>query len=233
MVRELSALVGAEPEGRVVEVGRFDLATERDFDDPAEGLLLLRAMRALRPPGYKLNVYEAQDGRVETVAVVTSKRSRRVFRAYDKSVESGSGPPGSQVRFEAQVRRSSAQRRGPCATANSDLRVAFGRTIEPFMTGESVTVTSRAGVVNQLAAKVSAGELGIRRAEGLVGAAELLRRFGRGIYATDNQSARRLRALRAAGVAVDDDLPEGAVIPVGQLLESALDQWSTLEPGGG
>jgi hypothetical protein len=89
-----------------------------------------------------------------------------------------------------------------------------------------VTVTTASGVVDQLAQKLGDGELSAARAERLVGAAELLRRYGRGIYATDKQSARRLRALRDAGIAVDDELPPDSTVPVTELLNAALAEWS-------
>jgi hypothetical protein len=226
MGREVAGLLGAMPEGRAAGVGRFDLATERDFEDRVEGLDLLRAMRALRPPGCKVDVITAPDGRVETVAVVTARRARRLFRAYDKSVESGEGLPGSRVRFEAQVRRNASQRQGPNVVADSDLRAAFGRTIEPFMRGESVTVTSPAGVIDELASQVAGGSLTIAGAKRLAGASEFLRRYGRALYDSNDQSSRRLRALREAGIAVDDELEPGSRIAVSELLESALQEWS-------
>jgi hypothetical protein len=88
-----------------------------------------------------------------------------------------------------------------------------------------VVVTNAAGVTEQLVRKVSAGELSIRRAEGLIGAAEVLRRFGRAIYADDRQSWRRLDALRKAGIAVDDELPAEAVVPVSELLREAIERF--------
>jgi hypothetical protein len=223
---EMVALFGVEPEGRAIEIGRTDLVTERDFTEGAEGLALLRAMRAMVPPGYKSKVHSAADGTVQTVAIVTPRVGKTIFRAYDKGVESGSNGPGERIRFEAQVQRSKAARMGPNAVAGSDLAAAFGRTIEPFMKGDPMTVTSPSGVVDQVAEKLARGELTAARAERLVGAAELLRRYGRAIYDSDHQSARRMRALRDVGIAVDDELPADASIPVSDLLAGALAEWS-------
>lgn len=220
---ELATLVGARPDTRAVQVGRLDLVTERDFADGRDGMQLLRAMRSLCPPRCKLDVI-ADQGRVETVSVLRGRR--KIFRAYDKGVEARTHAPGERVRFEAQVRRAKSARQGPNATATGDLRAAFGRTIEPFMEGAPVTVTSPSGVSDQLVSKVVAGELSIARAERLAGAADFLRRYGRAIYGEDWRSARRLKELREVGIAVDDELPEGATVPVSHLLSSALEAWT-------
>lgn len=225
MAGQLEQAFGERPYGKYAALSRYDLVVERDCE-PVEGLALLRAMRALCPPGYKLDVVTTPDGRVETVSVVTPRRAARVFRAYDKSVESGSGPAGSRIRFEAQVVRRGKQRQTPHVVASGDLGGTFGRTIEPFLKGEAVTVTSAASVVDQLVGQVADGRMSIARAERLAGAAEFLRRFGRAVYESDHQSARRLRALRHAGIAVDDELPEGATIPVSELLTAAVAEWA-------
>lgn len=224
MSDELEELLGCRPSTRAVGVGRYDLVTERDFQDGNDGRQLLRAMRALCPPRCKLKVHSTPMG-VETVTVLSGRRS--IFRAYDKGLESGTAAPGERIRFEAQVQRAKAARQGPNATAESDLRAAFGRTIEPFMQGAPVTVTTASGVVDQVAEKLSTGELSVAKAERLVGAAELLRRYGRGIYVDDWRSARRLRDLRDVGIAIDDQLPEGTTVPVSELLQAALEEWST------
>ena len=226
MAAQLRALLAVEPETRAAEVGRFDLVTERDFEDGTEGLSLLKAMRALCPPRCKLRIHAARDGRVETVAVLTERGGRTIFRAYDKGVESSTAAPGERIRFEAQVRRLKAHRQGPNGTANGNLRSAFGRTIEPFMEGTPVTVTSPSAVVDQVAEQLACGDVSAARAERLIGSAELLRRYGRGIYGEGWRSERRLRDLRRAGVAVDDELPEGARVPVSAMLSAALEAWS-------
>lgn len=225
-VDQLREHLGHVPDTKAVGVSRMDLVTERDFEQPADGLQLLRAMKALCPPGYKVRAHSCPDGRVETVAIVTPKRGATIFRAYDKASESGQGEPGTRVRLEAQVRRNRSSRQGPNTVASSNLAAVFGRTMEPFLKGEAVTVCHPTNVVDHVAAQISDGTMTVARGERLVGSAELLRRFGRGLYADDRQSARRLAALRDAGVAVDEDLPLGARIPVSQLLASAVEEWA-------
>lgn len=219
-------LIGAAPEGDAAGVSRFDLTTEREFECGADGQVVLKAMRALCPTGYVVESVRQADDVVRQVAVKTGRGHVTVFRAYDKGIESGSHGPGERIRFEAQNRARSGARRSPGELAVADLRHHFGRTIEPFLKGDPVTVTDRAGVTDALVQRVSAGELSMARAERLIGSAELLRRFGRAIYADDRKSWRRLDALRRAGVAVDDELPSGSVVPVSELLRQAVDEFS-------
>ncbi len=54
------------------------------------------AVGGMCPPRYKLLKAEAALG-VETVDVITPKRARKIARAYDKGVESGSNPPDMEV----------------------------------------------------------------------------------------------------------------------------------------
>jgi hypothetical protein len=165
------------------------------------------------------------DGVVREVAIVTARAFRTIFRAYDKGIEAGSHAPGERIRFEAQNRPKSSARRTPLELADADLRHDFGRTIEPFLEGDPVTVTDSAGVVDMLGRRVAEGGLTVRRAESLIGASALLRRFGRAIYANDKNSERRLRALRKVGVAVDDELPAGSVVPVSDLLRELVTEF--------
>jgi hypothetical protein len=225
MRAQIRGLVGSAPEGGPPGVSRFDLTTEHEFD-AAQGQAVLKATRALCPPAYVRDVTTQADGVVRAVAVKTARSHRTVFRAYDKGLESGSHPAGERVRLEAQCRARPGQRLSPAELVDADLRRQFGRVIDPFLRGDPLVVTNAAGVTEQLVAKVARDELTIRRAEGLIGAAEVLRHFGRAIYGDDRKSWRRLKALRDAGVAVDDELPAGAAIPVSELLRQAVEQFN-------
>lgn len=225
MRSQIRGLVGEAPEGGPPGVSRFDLTTEREFD-AAEGQAVLKAMRAICPTGFVKEATTQADGVVRAVAVKTARGHRTVFRAYDKGLESSSHQAGERVRLEAQCRARSDQRMAPTELAAADLRRQFGRVIDPFLRGDPIVVTNAAGVTEQLVAKVAAGDLSIRRAEGLIGAAEVLRHFGRAIYADDRKSWRRLKALRDAGVAVDEELPPDAVIPVSELLRQAVEEFN-------
>lgn len=221
-VREV---LGHAPDGRAVLVGRYDLATEAHYTDPTQGLATLAAMSALAPSGHLTRTFAAPGGRVQSVAMVTERRAVPVFRAYDKGIESGSHAPGERVRFEAQRRLPSGRRTTPRQLARGDLRSAFARTLQPFVREAPMTVTHPASVVDELAGRVQRGELTVARAERLAGSIEFLRRYGRAIYET-RQGQRRLRALREAGIAVSDYLPEASVVPVGQVLSDVVEAWS-------
>ena len=66
-----------------------------------EGLDLLRAMRALRPPGCKVDVITAPDGRVETVARAVSIRLSALELAWLDAVADLRGETRSAVMREA------------------------------------------------------------------------------------------------------------------------------------
>lgn len=224
--REIRALLGVEPEDSDPEVRRYDLTAEREFDRPADGFAFLRAVGALCPAGYKLKKFDGPGNVPESRYVVTPRRARPVFRAYDKNRESAQGEPGLRVRLEAQLRPPKAQRRRPAVLASRDLRSDFGRTLAPFLQGSDVTVTHSTGLVDQLAQRLARGELTAARAERLLGAALLLEKYGRAVYASDHQSARRLRALRDAGLALDDELPREATMPVSALLREMVEEFA-------
>lgn len=224
--RELRALLGVEPEDVDAEVRRYDLTAEREFDRPEEGFAFLRAVGALCPAGYKLKKFDGPGNVPESRYVVTPRRARPVFRAYDKNREAAQGAPGRRIRCEAQLRPAKSQRRRPGVLARRDLRSDFGRTLAPFLQGGDVTVTHSTGLVDQLAQRLARGELTAARAERLLGSALLLERYGRAVYDSNDQSSRRLRALRAAGLALDDELPRSATMPVSALLREMVEEFS-------
>jgi hypothetical protein len=226
MRAQMLELTGHQPDGDDdCEVRRYDLTSEAHFDHPAEGRAFLRALGGMCPPRYKLMKVEVAEG-VETVYVITPKRARKIARAYDKGVESGSHPAGERVRFEAQLRPPTAQRHRPAVLARRDLRRDFGRTLAPFLVGSEITVSTPDTAVRHLAGQMLEGKLRPARAERLVGSIGLLRAFGRAIYGDDATSARRLRQLREAGVVLDDALPDDAQVPVSKLLSEMVDAWS-------
>ncbi len=223
MREQMRVLLDVEPEDVDAEVRRYDLTTERSFEHPEQGLAFLRALGHMCPPRLKLKKVETADGRTETVWSITPRRGRVLARAYDKGVESGSHPPGHRVRLEAQNRPPRAARFRPVILAERDLRPDFARTLAPFLEGGEAVVTSPAGVVHHLAGKVARDELSMARAERMAGSVEFLRAYGRAFYASDADSARRLRDLRRAGVVVDDALPDRAQLPVSDLLREAVE----------
>ena len=219
MRAELRELVGRVPDGGRAEVSRYDLSVDRAYarDD---GIAAIRAMKSLCPLGYVSRVYGMPDGTVNSVAYCTERRGVVAFRAYDKGVESGSDPRGERVRFEAQNKRRSGQRRSPEVVARGDLQADFARTIAPVLQAATeVKVMSPSTAVEQLGQMVARDELTPARAERIAGSIAFLHTFGRGFY-DQRQSQRRLKALRDVGIAVDDEMPAGALLTIDQELRA-------------
>jgi hypothetical protein len=225
MREELRELVGFAPDGRPAEVSRFDLTTEREF--PAScGRAVIRGLRSTVPPGRKAKVYELPDGTVESVAYVTARRGVVGFRAYDKGVESGSHPSGERVRFEAQNRARAGRRHSPETLSSIDLRSAFARSLTPVLqAAREVEVMHPETAVEKLAGRVARGDLSVARAENMLGSIALLQAFGRSFYDARG-GQRRLKALRDAGVALDRELPPGAVLTLDAELREAMERFA-------
>jgi hypothetical protein len=209
------------------EVRRYDLTVEWMSDTPAEGLAMLGTLGAMVPAGRKTDVWRGTDGQPQTVYFRTTKRGVVTERFYDKGVESGSHAPGLRIRGEIQRRPPKARRMRAAVLAGQDLSGDFGRSLEPYAAGnESVVVAGTDGALHHLAQKAASGELGIAKAERMIGSVALLREFGRAFYPDVQQQQRRLRDLREVGVALDVELPSEAVIPVGALLREAVERFS-------
>jgi hypothetical protein len=208
------------------EVRRFDLAHEFRFDDGGDGLAFLRTVAGMCPPRRKLDVWKGQDGQPQTVYVRQAHSGVVTERLYDKGVESGSHPPGHRLRYEAQRRPPKSQRMRPEVLADVDLRGEFGRSINTYVEGhETVIAAGPNATVAHLAGQAARGELSIAKAERMIGTVALLREYGRAVYPDVQQQQRRLRGLRDAGVALDDELPADRVVPVGQLLADAVESF--------
>lgn len=228
----LGRLLGSDPGGRV-EVRRFDLASELCFEDGASGLAFLGQLRGLCPPRAKINAYSGADGQVQTVNVVTAKRGKILSRAYDKGVESGSHPAGLRVRIESQNRPAKSARYSPLVFSSLDLAPTYGRTMSHYLHSDEIVSAGIDGATAHLVAKAATGELSVTRATRLAGDIAFLKYAGRAAMdnpaatakANNNRSARRLKALRDAGITLDDELPADAVVPVSELLRDAVESF--------
>lgn len=208
------------------EVRRFDLAHEFEFSEGRHGLSFLRTLGALTPPRRKVELIRGQDGQPQTVYLRHVRSFAVDARAYDKGVESGSHAPGERIRYEAQRRPARSRRHTPSTVAELDLRGEFGRSINPYLEGGPVIAAGSKATVVKLAQAAAAGEISIAKAERMIGTVEVLREFGRAIYGDERKAQRRLKDLRDAGVALDDELPADSVVPVGQLLSDAVERFS-------
>jgi len=149
-------------------------------------------------------------------------------------VESGSDPPGLRIRVESQNRPPKARRYRPDVLASLDLAPVFGRTMRHYLTAERLVAAGPDGAVAELVAEAQRGRLSMARAEKLAGSVGFLKHAGRAAYhdpalsAKENnrRSARRLKALRDAGVALEHELPPAAVVPTSELLRSAIAEFT-------
>lgn len=223
--RRVGAVFGWEPDGNGA-VSRLDLTSEREFERREEGLVFIRGVAALCPPGYKRKVITAADGRMETGYVITPKRAIALTRVYDKSEQTGMGLPGERVRLEAQNRFDGRDASPPGWWAKRDLAQYFGRRWAPYLDqGKEVTVSNTTTAVDLLAQQVAREELSPAKAESIAGSLLFLERFGRAFYRSNDAGSRRLRAAREVGIAIDNELPPGATLPVGQLLREMVDSF--------
>lgn len=225
----VSDIIGSDP-GEHVEVRRYDLASELRFDVAAEGHAFLDSLRGLCPARMRSDLVVGADGHVQTAYVRTAKAGRVHSRAYDKGRESGTDPPGTRIRIESQNRPPKSKRQTPEALASTDLATIFGRTMQPYLAAEQVVAAGVDGAVAHLVAQAEQGELTTAKAVSLAGALQLLKYGGRAAFEgcapntkeANRRSARRLKALREAGIALDYELPADAVVPTGELLREAI-----------
>jgi hypothetical protein len=229
----INDVIGSDP-GEHAEVRRFDLASELYGDESWEGLALLRTLAGMCPPRSQVTVHYADDHTPMTVYHRTAKRGVVQDRAYDKGRESGSDPPGRRIRLESQNRPKKAERYTPEVLAKLDLAPIFGRTMSHYLQEQEVVAAGPDAALTHLVGKATRGELSLAKAERLVGVVAIMRYAGRTAYqdegssarVNNNRSARRLRALREAGISLDDNLPPEATVPVGQLLTQAIDSFT-------
>ena len=77
--------------------------------------------------------------------------------------------------------------------------------------------------IAQLASQAARGELSYAKAERLAGSVEFLREYGRAFYPDVQQQQRRLKDLRHAGIALEVELPDERIVPVGACLRRAVE----------
>lgn len=228
-------LIGADV-GDQSEVRRFDLAAELRFGtDGRQGLAFLSSLRGICPPRARATLEVAADGQVMTAYVRTEKRGVVLSRTYDKGRESGSDPPGVRIRIESQNRPPKSKRYRPDVLATRDLSATFGRTMSHYLTADTVVAAGPDAAVTHLMAQAARGEISTVRAERLVGSIAFIRAAGRGAYhdpdstAKENnrRSARRLKSLRDAGIALEHELPVGASVPTSELLRTAIAEFTS------
>ena len=227
-------ILGADPGEDGAEVRRFDLAAEIMFRQPPEGLAFLASLRGICPPRARTTHEVDAAGVVMTAYVRTQGRGVVLSRAYDKGRESGSHPAGLRIRLESQNRPAKAARQTPETLAETNLAPIFGRTMRHYLEAEQLVAAGPDGATAALVAKAHKGEIGIARAERLAGSIAFLKYAGRATYhdpdrsAKENnrRSARRLKALRDAGITLDHELDDEAQVPTSELIRGAVERFT-------
>ncbi len=178
------------------------------------------------PAAAQADVWKGNDGQPQTIYVRQAVSREVTERLYDKGVESGSHAPGRRLRYEAQRWPARASRFAPEVLASLDLSGEYGRSIKTYVKGgENVIAAGPKATVQQLAGKVARGDLSMAKAERLVGSVELLREYGRAVYADERTARRRVQWLREAGISLEDELPSDRVVPVGQLQRDSMESF--------
>lgn len=220
----LRSVLGFRPDQHTIcEMRRYDLAGELAFDDPGDGLAMLRTLGAMCPSRARMTLERSADGQVMTAYVRTPKRGEVQQRFYDKGLEAGTHPPGHRIRLESQLRPPKHKRMAPTTLGRLDLRSHFIRRMESFMhTSDGVVAAGDRAAATELLGRVARGELSMAKAERLIGSVTVLGLHGRAVY-DQRQGQRRLKALRDEGVALENHLPPDRVVPVGALLRDLVE----------
>jgi hypothetical protein len=222
---------------------RTDLTGELNWDRAEDGREFLQLLAGMHSPRHKIEtVMELGAAGMETVTWKTPKRFATVMRAYDKGVESGSAPPGEQIRLERQIRYKSGKRPTVDQWLSRDLADLYTAPVRAWMKN-GVT----AGTAEQLLELLTdAGELwpnywasgnswasstgtvhqnlwGVLRIERITGDLALMAHYG-GCWPlwSAKQRQRRLRAVREFGLLVTD---RPVMIDVDQAIDSLCDVW--------
>lgn len=223
---EAAELVADTVGGDVADVvtGRLDLASELRFDDPREGLALMRAIAAADVPWLKTGTEGSRRDGLETVAWRTVNGRSVQLRLYDKGRESGTAEPGTLLRGERQRRMRKGRELTAVEIPNVNLRELYvGRELAAFVRSDvELTVCSTPDAVELLTALTRAGH--VQRSS-----ADLLMGFMVGGRRQADYSphtwARRWRRLRQLGIALDDQAGEQLRVPVARYVGQLADAW--------
>ena len=142
-------------------VRRLDATCDLAFASGAEGLAVLAGVAAMPLPRMKSSLWRAAgDRRIETVGFYGSTGKKMLARWYDKSVESGSGPPGTLIRPEDQRRWPAASRRDVEELTSGNVREKHRQRFLPLWRAtKGVTVGGIPVLTEKIAEAVEAGEL--------------------------------------------------------------------------
>lgn len=228
MADELSEY-GLDLWGQEPRIRRLDLAADVRVSERGAGLALLALLAQSDLPRLKRTVWSAGP-HPETIYFRTPNQRTTQVRIYDKALQSGTGPRGTWIRLERQLRYPKAAQQTPSEIATLELgKLWLGPMAEWLSADASLHVGTSTHALAALAQAVEAGKLKAIAAERLAGFAALQeigcdhswwRAAG-----SPHIPRRRIRDLAAAGVVLGDrDVPPCPVV-LGDLMHHLVALW--------
>ncbi len=220
------AEVGIAVRGEDARVARLDTAAGLVFDDPAEGLAMMRALLHTDLPWLKAGGEGIKRNSVETVYWRAAGRGRKVLRrTYDKGVESQLAPPGALLRDESEMRFPKLRERWLHEVTGDDLRTFYvrrhlSRILDP-RTATDVVICNTNQAITELGEACDDGTISVRTLNSLAGflVAGRSRASRPAWYAT-------MAKISRLGIEIDDAQEQPRRVPLGTYFRYLVDQWA-------
>ena len=223
--REAFAHLGVEIDERPV-MRRIDLAAELRFDDPADGLLVLRAFEDVRLPPLAQNRRKSPNANTETVAWESG--GRIVLRLYDAGDHHGTDAPGFRLRLERQSHPRKVDQQPPESFALQDLSALFlGRLAALTLAMPTIQALPPRQAEIQIFEQARDAGLSLAKAErrlGMIRVSEL----GQALPLWGSKAPDRNREMRNAGILLDHSALRVEPWDLRPLLEAVASPWRDL-----
>lgn len=208
-----------------VVTGRLDLASELRFDDPREGLALMRAIASADVPWLKTGTEGSKRDGLETVAWRSAHGRSIQYRLYDKGRESETAEAGTLLRGERQRRMRKGRELVAVQLPEVNLRSLYiGRELAAFVASDlELTVCNSFEASDLIDSIAAAGNLTRSSADTLMGFVHGRRRqaeYGRATW------YKRWAQLRGLGIALDDQAANLVRVPVSRYVGQLADAWA-------
>ncbi len=219
--------------GETPYVRRLDLACDLEFDDPRQGQVFMRGLAAMDLPRLKRNVWH-EHGEIQTVYFRTPARKQVKLRAYDKSIESGTGPAGSWVRIEQQFRFSGNQQPEPSVMSDATIAAMWAKPLNAWSGADDFLAADATALQAKVIREVEAGRVEPYKAERIIGhLAMRAAGIGRDWWKCNGKPhlwSRREAELRDLGIAIDEiHVADAAGFPMGDILRAVRGLWGSPE----
>jgi len=180
-------------------VRRLDLAGELRFNDPADGLRVLRTFAGLQLPGLR-QTRRSSARRIESVSWGVAVK----HRLYDAGAHHGTDIPGIRVRLERQKRYPKPDQVSPGSITAADMGGLFLHGIaEVIRAAPVMTVLPPCDAERSIIESVQAKRLSLAVAERLLGVVRIIDLGEDGsLYDVPTASGRQ-RDLRRRGITLD------------------------------